>query len=193
MALADIGNDLAAVMARELTSSDLVRAERLLEIASQKVQTFTGQTFTREETTDRLPVRNGKVRLPQRPVIDVSAVTDIDGNTVEFDWDGSGVIDLTASPLSWFEREPRRTKLRTVQVTYEHGYDTIPADVVGVVCDMVAAALDFPPEQIGLQSETVGPASVTYGTQFAGGVRLTPTMRETLAPYRAPVGTANVS
>lgn len=192
MALATI-QDLTAVMARDLSGTDLPRAQRLLEIASARVRTFTGQTFEYAETTDRLPVRNRKVRLPQRPVIDVSAVTDINDVAISFEWLGGNVVDIFTTVLNEWEIEPRRTRLRAVKVTYEHGYEAVPDDVVGIVCDMTAAALDSPPEQVGVQTETIGPASVSYGSQLPGGVRLTQSMRDALLPYCAPVGTAQVA
>lgn len=79
-----------------------------------------------------------------------------------------------------------------MKVTYTHGYDPIPADVIGVVCDLAAAALDTPPEQSGVQSETLGPFSMSSGSKYPG-VLLTQAMKDSLAPYTAPVGTAQVS
>ena len=185
-------DELAAVMARDLSATDLLRAERLLDIASAKVRTHTGQTFTKTTTTDTLPVRNRKVRLPQRPVVEVSAVTDLNDIAVTFEWDGRNVLELAAFDLDWFEREARRSRLKSVKVTYEHGYDPIPADVIGVVCDLAAAAMDTPPEQSGVQSETLGPFSMSSGSKYPG-VLLTQAMKDSLAPYTAPVGTAQVS
>lgn len=186
-------DDLAAVMARDLSASDLLRAERLLDIASAKVRTHTGRTFTRTTTTDTLPVRNRKVRLPQRPVVEVSAVTDLNDIAVTFEWDGRNVLELAAFDLDWFEREARRSRLKSVKVTYEHGYDPVPDDVIGIVCDMTAAALDAPPEQVGVQSESIGPFAMSTGSQFPGGVRLTQSMKDSLTNYITPAGTAHVS
>ena len=45
VALADT-EDLQAVMRRQMETSDLERAPRLLDIASQRVRTFTGLEFT---------------------------------------------------------------------------------------------------------------------------------------------------
>ena len=59
---------------------------------------------------------------------------------------------------------------------------------------MVAAALDSPPEDVGVQSESLGPFSISTGSQYPGGVRLTQSMKDALADYRTtPVGTAKVS
>lgn len=191
-ALATIA-DLRNVMERALGQDDNRRAPQLLDIASQRVRTFTGQHFTAETTTDRVRVRNGKARLSQSPVTAVTAVRDMNGNDVAYEWFAGQVVDCNPTLLNAFEVNLRRTRLQYVDITNTHGYETIPADVVGIVCDMVATALDSPPETIGVQSETVGPFSVANSAQFAGGVRLTQTMRDALMNYTSPAGTANVS
>ena len=193
VALADT-EDLQAVMRRQMETSDLERAPRLLDIASQRVRTFTGLEFTLATSTVTLRVRNRKVRLPQRPVVAVTGVTDINNNTVSYEWDGLQIIDLASTPINSFEINLWRGGLKTVKATYQHGWSTIPEDVVGIVCDMVAAALDSPPEDVGVQSESLGPFSISTGSQYPGGVRLTQSMKDALSDYRTtPVGTANVS
>lgn len=191
-ALASI-DDLAKVMRRGLDAGDRVRATRLLEIASQRVRTFVGLEFTEATTTVTVPVRNRRARLPQRPVTAVAAVTDPNDNPVAYEWNGRQVVDLAPAVLNEFELNMWRTGLRSVKVTYTHGWAPIPDDVVGIVCDMVAAALDSPPEDVGIQSETIGPYSISTGSQYPGGVRLTQSMKDALLPYMQPAGTASVS
>ncbi len=191
MALATI-EDVKAVMARSLTDEDVRRMPRLLDIASARVRTFTGIDFARATTTTRLRVRNGRVRLPQPNVSAVSAVADVNANPVTFTWDAGRVVDCNPTLLNEFEINLRRARLQWVDVTYTHGYDPVPADVVGVVCDMVAVALDAPPENGGLQSSTVGPWTDTYRASYPG-VMLTQTMKDTLTNYMTPVGTASIT
>lgn len=182
-------DQLADVMERSIDDDNLDRVNALLDIASQRVRTFTGRTFTLTTETKRVKVRNGKIRLPQAPVVSVASIADMNANALTFVWYVGQTIDLTATPLNAFEIEPWRCSITAVDVTYTHGYTEIPADVVGIVCDMAAAALDAPSEEGGLQSETLGP--YTY-TRFSG-VRLTQSMRDALANYMAPVGTAQIS
>ena len=186
-------DDLKAVMRRDLDASDLQRVTRLLDIASQRVRTYCGQQFTLQTTTVTLRVRNRKVRLPQRPVVSVTAVTDINDNPLSYQWDGLQVVDLSPTPLNDFEINTTRRAIATAKVTYRHGYTQIPDDIIGIVCDMTAAALDSPPEAVGVQSETLGPFSVSTGNQYPGGIRLTQSMKDALADYRIHVGTASVS
>lgn len=191
-ALAEL-SDLKAVMRRGLTEDDIRRSDRLFDIASERVRTFTGVHFTQATTTKRVRVRNGRARLPQGPVSAVSAVVDVDDNPVSFEWYGGQVVDCNPTLINAFELNLRRRAVQWVDVTYTHGYATIPADVVGVVCDMVAAALDSPPEEVGEQSETLGPFTRTVGSQFPGGIRLTQSMKDSLLPYMATAGTATVA
>lgn len=184
-------SDLENVMARALTSDESERAVSLLGYASAVVRTFTGQHFTQVTETVRLPVRGGRCRLPQYPVTDVSAVAIAEGSAITFSWVAGQVVDCNPSTINAFEIEPFRTRLQWVDVTYTHGYATVPADVVGVVCDIVAAALASPPEDSGVQTETLGPFTTSYGTNYPGGVRLTQSQRDRLMPYMLVGGTAS--
>lgn len=188
--LADI-NDLKQVMATPLSGDDEARATTLLGYASAVVRTYTGQHFTQVTETVRLPVRGGRVRLPQAPVTDVSAVAVAEGSAITFSWVAGQHVDCNPSTINAFELEPFRTRLQWVDVTYTHGYATVPADVVGVVCDMAAAALASPPEDSGVQTETLGPFTTSYGTNYPGGVRLTQSQRDRLAPHMIAGGTAS--
>lgn len=190
-ALADT-TQLKAVMGRDLTGGDVERAKVLLDQASAKVHAYTGLAFTQATTTIRVKVRNGKARLPQWPVTAVTAVTDMDGNTVSFEWWSGQTVDCNPTLLNEFEINLRRISPKWVDVTYTHGWAEVPDDVVGVVCDMAAAALDNPPEAGSLTGETVGPFSQQHGSIYAG-VLMTQAMRDTLAHYLTGVGTAPIS
>lgn len=189
MALATIG-DLQAVMRREI-APDTVRAQRLLEMASTTVGNYTGVTAL-ATTTIRLKVRNGKARLPLRPVTAVTEVKDMSGNAVPHEWYLGQVVDCSPVLLNEFEINLARCRPSFVDVTYTHGYAVIPEDIIAVICDMVAAALGTPPEDAGVQQETLGPWSVTTG-QSSGGLKFTQAMRDRLADYRAVGGTIQVA
>ena len=184
-------NDLAQVMARTLTDDEKARAKALLEVASATVRTYTWQHFTQVTETVRLPVRGGRVRLPQKPVTAVTAVSVANGSAIAYSWVAGQVVDCNPATVNAFELEPFRTRLQWVDVTYTHGWEQVPADVRGIVCDIAAAALASPPEDSGVQTETLGPFSTSYGTNFPGGVRLTQSQRDRLAPYMTVGGTAS--
>lgn len=76
-ALADV-TALEARIGRPLTADEVARAGALLEDASALVRSYTGQTFTRtNDETITARAQQGEIRLPQRPVIDVTEVVAI--------------------------------------------------------------------------------------------------------------------
>jgi hypothetical protein len=152
--------DVAARLGRDLTQAELLRLPALLQDASAKVRNYTGRTFTQAETTVRLRVNNGRVKLPQRPVVSITSVKMLNrdgtvGTTLAgWFWDGLAEI-ATASPSQiangpWFPND----RYRIVEVTYTHGYSTVPADVLAVVCSIATRALGRKPEDAGLTSAT---------------------------------------
>lgn len=167
------------------------RAEALLEDASDAVRDYTGQQFTKKtgDTIRRTP-KNGKVRLPQRPVIAVTAVKDTDGNPLEFSLNGD-VVKITSATVASFERNGIYTG--DVDITYDHGYeaDAYPRRVVAVVCQIAGRALGTPPDESGLTSETLEGYSYGRGSAAAaGGVGMLPDERRALDTFRRVGGSA---
>jgi len=131
------------------------------------------QKFEVSESTVRLFPRDGVVRLVQRPVIEIVNVTDIDGATIDYTYDGfQSIYELgTYSP---------------VIVNYEHGSATIPADVVAVVAGMVVRTLLIPDDAAaGIQQQSVGPFSQSYANWAVGRqVLMSPSDIEVADYYR---------
>src|SRR5690606_7057595 len=99
--------------------SDLQKAkiESLLRDASAKVRRYTRQNFTTGISTVRLNNGfRGLVSLPQKPIIRILSA---DGRPYSGD-----LADFCEDST-------------VREVTYEHGYTEVPADVVAVVCGMV--------------------------------------------------------
>lgn len=151
-------DDIAARLGRDLTDSEEIRAEALVVDVSAAVRAYTGQTFSAEETTRRLHTRAGIVRLPERPVNSVTAVADLDGNDIEFTWYSGDTLTIAASPTSGW-----------VDVTYSHGWEELPADIVAVVCQIVGRALGTPADEGAYQQESIGNYSYTIGPAAAAG------------------------
>ena len=194
-ALATI-QDLEDRLGRPLTAEEAARAPALLDDASALIRAFTGQRFDLAASDEVvLRVQAGIVRLPQRPVIAVSAVVAIGGvgmpDITVVGWvfdgvdqvrigDGSAVINL---PEVW--RDDDDGYPGTYRVTYSHGYATSPADVVAVVCAMVLRTLTAPTAQGGITSETIGSYSYSLKTADTGvAVSLGQPERDALARYR---------
>lgn len=172
MALATIG-DVEARLGRSLTVAEISKASAYLDDASALFIQRAVQKFEQGESTVRLFPRDGVVRLVQRPVIDIVDVTDIDGVSIDYTFDGhQSLYDLGA--------------YTPVTVTYEHGSTTIPADVVAVVAGMVARTLSISPDAAaGVQQQTVGPFSQSYAAWAVGGqVMMSPTEAKVADSYR---------
>jgi hypothetical protein len=150
--------DLEARLGRALTGTDADRAAALLVDASATVRNRTGQTFVAETTTARLRVRGTQLRLPQRPVTAVNTITNVDGDEVGFTWHGGDSLTLDSVPtVGW------------VDVDYDHGYEDVPDDIIGVVCNIAGRAFGTPADEGGYQSETIGTYSYTVGATAAAG------------------------
>lgn len=127
---------LADLQARGITvtAGETALATLYLEVASARVRDAAGSPVLSTTSTVDLPAPSGtRLRLPGPPVTGVTAVA-IGGVPVS-DWrrDGQDV---------W-----RRDGWRgcdgptTVTATYTHGLAAVPADIVDLVCRMVAGAL----------------------------------------------------
>lgn len=189
-------DDLTPRLGRDLTDAELLRADSALTDVSAAVRAYTGQQFLIDEITARLPVRRNKIRLPQRPVTAVDTVDDVDGNSLEFTWDAGDVVYLDSVAGRAFELEtvPRRLPLRWADVTYTAGYETVPDDIVAVVCSIAARSLGATPEHAGVTSMSLGDAAIGYGTVGASGaLGMFDGERAVLDRYRRIGGTILIS
>lgn len=190
--------ELQARLTTLITADQEERAYALLADVSAAVRAYTGQEI--EESTDsnkRLRVRNGVVRLPQRPVTAVASITDEDGNTVGYTWDGLDRLRVDSRPIDGFERNYSLTfpyRVDTVLVTYTHGFSTIPADIVAVVCQIAARAIGSPATESGITQEALGAYSYSRGgAAGAGPFGLLADERAVLDRYRTPIGNIQVA
>lgn len=189
MALATL-SDLEARLGRDLTHAETTRAEALLEDVSASVVLYTGQTFALTETTIRLKVgTSGVVRLPQRPVVAVDEVKDLNDNDVDFFWDTRDRIEVRRQVFDSWSMEPYRFGLRYVDVTYEHGYEDTPPAIVGLICAIVLRTLGQDPTEGGTVSETIDNYSYRLSSASgAGAYGLLSDEKSTLDHYRRNAG-----
>lgn len=154
----------------KVTIDDEARAGAVLDDVSAHVRAYTGQQFTLGATTDLLArSRRGIVRLPQRPVHTVSAVTDTNDNPLLHTWYGDDRLQVSVNLPDAFAWEPWRQSPNLVKVSYEHGYDEIPAEIIGVVCQVAGRALGVAPEESGISQESIAGYSYSTGTAAAQG------------------------
>lgn len=175
MALATIA-DVEARLGRTLTADEAVKASAWLNDASALFVQRAMQEFEVGESRVRVFTNNGIVRLIQRPVIAIVDVKDINGNSVDYTWDGfQSLYDLgTVGPL---------------EVTYEHGSDIIPEAVVAVVAGMVARTLSIAGDAVaGVTQQSVGPFSQSYASWAVGGqIMLSPAEMAVADSYRTKI------
>lgn len=143
--------DLELILGRELTAGELAKAPGLLHSASVKIRAFCkGQQFVRvDDDVMTLRAQGTTIRLPQLPVIDVTAVAAVareggaDIPLTGWSWDGLDSIDLHlaaetsvgAAGTWWTNIEDHVNRYR---VTYSHGYD--PGSIPEILVDVAAQA-----------------------------------------------------
>lgn len=190
MALAEVF-DLESLLG---CTVDPERAQKLLDDATSTVVAYTGQQFVRAttEVTVRVP-RSRWLRLGQLPVHSVDAVEDLNGNVLTFEFDG---IDRVRIPrnLDSFEYVPWTSPIRTVKVTYDHGFDVIPPEIVAVVCQVAGRAYGVRADDTGINQETLGAYNYSTGAAASSGaLGLLLPERAVLDRYRHGVRTIGVS
>lgn len=197
-------SDLTARLGRDLTDTEAARADALLADASALVRNYTNQNF--DHVTDDVAVVRavaGQVKLPQRPVSSVTSVVAIGGSDLIpdvalTDWmfdkidtvrigEGNYVINL---PEVWWDDDGYPG---TYRITYSHGYETVPADVVAVVCGMVSRTLTAPNTAGGVTSEVIGSYSYRMHEPNTGvAVTLTAADQAVLKTYKRTAATIKI-
>lgn len=168
--------DFEARLGRDLQDLERPRALALLTDASARVRRVSGQTISLATTTARFTpvwhVRKFGILLPQWPIVTVDTVIGDDLADVDVTWvSGTNFIE------TWVP----------VTVTYTHGYDPVPDDIVAVVCQVAGRAFGMKPEAAGITSESLGAYSYsTGGAAAAGPLGMLKDERETVLAYRRP-------
>lgn len=174
-------SDLQSRLPQTLSPEDQDRAEVLLRDASARVRREAGgQEISARESTARLAVCCGLVTLPQYPVTAVGSVQTVDGDDVDVTWDGS-LLTVYAAGGTY------------VDVTYTHGYDPVPDDIVALVCQIAGRALSTPPTSSGVTQETLGAYTYGIGSAAASGpLGMLDEEKATARAYRRPTRPVSV-
>lgn len=172
-------SDIEALAGRSLTTSEAAYASTLLDKATSLIQGETRQTLTAvsgDVWTGLAVPRDGSVRLPQRPVTNVSSVT-LDGTFLpssQYAVDGgTGILHYWGGSYSSHPVQ--------MTVTYDHGYTEIPGDLSAICAEMVWGQINNPQ---GLRQFALGDYSGTFAGNDAGvGMTLTPDQLRQLRRY----------
>lgn len=198
--------DLEAYAQRGALDADA--AELALRLASAAIRRYTRQAITFMENETVLLMGGERVlKLPQRPlVVDGAhplAVVEIpDGSGIELpaveerDFIRQGAelhrgnpLYVTTRTMGWPFNRPLGIWADRVRVTYSHGFEELPDDIVGVCVDLAAATLANPSR---LRSEQVGGISITHTVETFGTGALTSDHRRILRSYRRTTGSVSL-
>lgn len=163
---------------------DPTTADRLSEMASAVVERYCRRGFSLVEDDEIVvSVTDGVLRLPAPPVVEVTSIVDPDGSTVDPDTYtvtlASGLVTLDWTTVDWCPPfHTRGWACGDYEITYTHGYDPVPDDVVFVVASMVARQITNPQ---GYSSETLGDYSFTGAS---GGLTISADDKALLGPYK---------
>lgn len=136
-----------------IDTSDTELVDELLDSVSAAIRDAAGVPITRETSEVTLPgVCNEFLQLPGGPVRSVASVL----------VDGTVVTDYKIRDGRLWRRRGWGNVSTDVEVTYTHGYDEVPADIVKLTCTLVAAGIneatseDGPASRRGLASWSEG-------------------------------------
>lgn len=151
-----------------IPASATSKVEAALADVSATVRRFVKQDITRRVTVERFPVTTDTIRLTQKPVHEVTAVT-IAGTSQELAYTiAEQTITLNVSATTLADTEH-------IDVEYDHGYDdtTDPLGVLEQVAAIVAVAaaraVGVDPLAAGVTSESVSGYSYNIGAVAAAG------------------------
>lgn len=186
-------SDIQARSPVSIDSSQETRVNALITDASMLIRRYCRQTFVVEQTVELLRPIGGKIKLPHLPVISIDAVAVIDylENRVPVAlpyWDGGDEIWLLYGQvvlnLAEGLRELFQYNTPLCEVTYTHGYQVMPDEVLAVTCSVVLRRLAVPGAGV-TQSQTAGPFSASLTPDAAAGsFWLTAAEKAMLADFR---------
>ncbi|MBB4985031.1 hypothetical protein [Streptomyces nymphaeiformis] len=191
------------------TAADLVAAgatgtdaaiDMALRRASARVRKYTRQdiTFVASETVE-LPGGERVLRLPQYPlvvdggnpltVVEVADFSGIEWTAIEGrDYSRLGNELTRGFPwqaptrlMGWPWNRPQGVWAPKVRVTYSHGYEEVPDDIVDVVLDLATMNLSNPGN---LREVAIDDYRQVFASETIGGARLSRSHKEDLRPYR---------
>ncbi len=126
---------VADLRARRIDTTDADRTQTLLTAASASIRDAAGCSITRATSTVRLWTEaSRRIELPARPVHTVTAVVLDDVPVTNYKLRGSSLWRDT------YWQHPGAIPAELV-VTFDHGWDDVPQDIVDLCCSLVAAGL----------------------------------------------------
>lgn len=192
-AYASLG-DVQMFTLNEPTPAQSARIPALLDQATARINAYIRRDLNKTQTTSILRSVGAVCTLPKTPVLSVDSVKLIDYLGRAWDVPVFGFDSIDRLDLSFYNAVVNlpavmldATWSGSVEVTYTHGYDQIPQEIVDLTAELVARVLNSPMQGVtGVRGQTVGPYSVQIDSSGAGGglISLTPDDKQLLAKYR---------
>lgn len=136
--------------------------QSVLVAASDAVRDAAGVAISRTTSTITIGGTTSRsLLLPGGPVVSVETVL-VDGDPVT-DW------RLVDGQLWRSCRWSSRSEPSSVTITYTHGYDPVPADIVQLVCTLTAAGLAAVKDGVGGRRGVTSVAIDDYRESYATG------------------------
>lgn len=128
--------------------------------ASARVRRFLRPQQITAGTSTTTVTGDGPWLLPQRPVREVTSVTDANDSDITYTMDGPWLSSDSCAPLI---------------VAYDHGFETLPDTLVELVCAIAVRLAAIPTAMaVGARTEQAGGESITWGADgWAGTTGLT--------------------
>lgn len=158
---------------RGVDITDSAKAQAMLDAASSAIREAAGTAITLTTSTITVPggceeylTLPGTVRSVASVTVDGTALTVDDDYTIVGNqlWRFGGWLSRLTTETSFFVPADRY-RPTLVTVTYTHGLDTAPADIVDLCCDLATAGmLSSGPADPRVSSESVDDYRVSFTT-----------------------------
>ncbi len=185
--------DVADLLGLDSVGLNASQAAAMLAQASAKFRAEALCDFTAETSTVILRVTGATVSLPKRPVSEVTSVKGINSDgtvgAAMVGWLFDGISTISVDDQAWVINGPTLYRTDTVEVTWDHGFATVPEDVRWAVASMAARAISSP-APAGVTGETIGAYSYRTGMGTASfAASMTPDEVKIAHRYRPHIST----
>lgn len=195
MAIAGLDH-VATILRRDLTPAEVTAAAQLLELVDARIEAETGRKLAVTTSTVTMAGNwSPELRLGYTPVVAVDSVSvngDALAEDIEWCWLGGPTVlrgpvpadGVTVARSSYHWGGPDAM----IEVTYDHGWLEVPADLVDVAAQAVARALTRLPAGDGIQSisQSIGTWSetITYESTTSADLLADPALVQRCRKYR---------
>jgi hypothetical protein len=211
-------DDVVARLGRNMNQMEALRVDAMLQDGSAIIRRYARTDFMfHSQDVLNIIADAGVIKLPQKPVVSVDAVTWV-----------AGAPEIPNIPVYWYIfdnidtitiPEPRHSAIinlpamwyfigwysDTFQVTYTHGLTSVPNEIIGLLCGAIISELSTPTMSATIQSEAIGAYSYTMRRSISRSASGSPTpmagmyaalldfgMEAILLDYRKTRGTISV-